>query len=49
MDKNILPFHEWKDIQVKKDSKEHNVFRFYKEREWYYKEYGKYVNANRKR
>lgn len=37
-----LPFHAWKDEQVKQDSIEHGVFRFYREREWYWREYGRY-------
>lgn len=37
-----LPFHAWKDEQVKRDSIKYGVFRFYREREWYWREYGRY-------
>lgn len=42
-----LPFHTWKDEQVKRDSIEHGVFRFYREREWYWREYGRYCTKLR--
>lgn len=40
----MLPFHQWKEQQVKKDSLEHNVFKHYRERSWYHKAYGAYCN-----
>lgn len=44
----MLTFTQWKEQQVLKDSKENNVHRFYRERDWYYSEYGKYCNSIRK-
>lgn len=45
-------FHEWKDNEVKKDSLEHGVVRYYRSREWYYRHYGiyclKWENDNQK-
>lgn len=38
----MLPFHAWKDQQVKRDSAERGVHRFYRPRDWYYAAYGAY-------
>lgn len=42
-----LPFHQWKDAQVQKDSKANGVFRYYREQSWYWAEYGKFLNRAR--
>jgi len=43
----MKPFHQWKEEQVKKDSLDNGVFRFYRQRDWYYRAYGSYVNKSR--
>ena len=43
----MLPFSQWKDTQVAKDSLANNVFKFYRPRDWYYKAYGGYCNKFR--
>jgi hypothetical protein len=45
----IKPFYQWKDEQIEKDSKKYNVVRYYRCQEWYWEEYGKYCNKQRKR
>lgn len=43
----ILPFHVWKDSQVKKDSLIHGCL-YLRERDWYWSEYGRYCLKQRK-
>lgn len=40
-----VPFHEWKDKQIKKDSLPH--LRVYRSREWYWQAYGNYCRKVR--
>lgn len=46
MNEKILPFHLWKDQQIKKDTEKIGKY-FLREKEWYYKMYGDYVNKER--
>lgn len=44
----ILPFHKWKDEQVKKDSESKGVILYFRPRHWYWQHYGVYVDKMRK-
>ena len=48
MNTEIIPFHKWKDEIVKKDSKEHNVTLYLREKEWYYSKYSEFCKKFRK-
>ena len=41
-DKTLIPFHVWKDNQLTKDKSEHGI-PYFRERAWYWSEYGRYV------
>lgn len=43
----LIPFHQWKAEQIACDSKQHQVQRYYRPRDWYYKAYGDYCNKQR--
>lgn len=43
-----LPFHKWKDEQIKKDSEAQCVMKAYRSRDWYYTAYGAYCNKIRR-
>lgn len=44
----MKPFHEWKEEQIASHTRENNGVKTFKEREWYWKEYGKYCTKMRK-
>lgn len=43
IDKKPIPFHEWKDKQLTKDKAANNGVSFFRAKEWYWSEYGRYI------
>lgn len=47
-DNGILPFHTWKEQQIKKDTERIGKY-FLREKGWYHTMYGQYVEKERKK